>query len=721
MGRRTAAARTALAVAALLVLFAHQVRPTVRTATPPVDEVTWAARCFLPWYPGQWLGNEEAWARDYPGEYYCYIHHPSVTRLVYRTALALRGVSKMPDVAYNYALDHAENLRIGNYLPSRVRIPMRATNAVFVLAAVLLVFFGMLSISGNRALAALATLPIIYEPTITKTFNSCVGYVGTDAILLFFIVLFWFAWLKVGRGASSAALLGFIGGLAASTKYIGALLVVAAIAYYALTERGRKRVTRPLLVGAISIAVFLALNPIYLGTSISWPLKVLRDTFVVMYRMQVDSAENVVYSSWMITDHHEVALMLLPYLPWALPAAVLIASARRSPWFGRTVVWSGVIIAAGLAGYILFIPTYAAPCRAAFLVTLCAAALQKIRDWQEGREKDATNVVREDVASDGLVAGTGRWAALKDARLSWMLLLVPPAAAIGVLSPAVPAYVYMAAMPVAVFAGVALVLRGAIKSAAVVLPLALMIPCFECPEAASMIRFSLGAAMFWALSMYLDSRRADRTGVAVAAIGATAALSISPHSFVFAIAAALGQALPLRRKRFAEAAALILPLALAALAHQLTARSLPPDMRVAGMWKLFDWRHAEYWNVKEWMNMAHSDPFDFTVVPFNQYIYVPIMGALGVLAYRWRREWWFGATFIWAAMLFLGARIFTKGLYVQYSLPMEMALLIPFGIAAVREFEEMGRAAVNRRCESGKVGRCEGESNQRFAPPWKNA
>ena len=676
-----------MACLCLTFVFARAAVGPVLLARPPVDELTWVDRALMPqWVPRITGPSDEAEPlKRFGKQYYYAIHHPTLVRVVYRWVLHRGGYYEAPKREYDYSLGYEENLARGNYLPDPMRARLRFTNALFVWAAVMLFYFGLLRISGRPVLAALALLPVACEPALVNGLNCAVGYIGTDAILLFMTALFWLAWLHVkDAGFAGIALLGVLSGLAASTKYNGALVLIAAMLYYLVCARGWRRYAWPLVLGAIAVAVFAALNPVYTAGSLSWPWRVLRDTVGILSRMQAAAAGSGDY----ISSRAELTLALFPYIPFALPIAAVLADVRRAWWFAPTAAWSLLIIAGNLAVIMVFLPTYAAPVRVALMVLLAAAALTRINGilrGETGTPAACDEVVQPLQAGVGDApaadaAGEPRTASAK--RVVMACAAVAIMAAAGIVTGHFPVPVFSAALVLAAVIGCAMILEGAVATAAVVLPLSFVLPWHGQQDAAStvmpMVAFSAAGATIWLLLLGAARRRRPDVTVTLAAVVSSVAAALSPCSAALLLVATA--VLSVRRgapARKAVAAALLAPAAIVLAAQWAFARESFPR------WREFVALGPAVWNSKALLEGAHGLLYCHMVFKYGQPFYLMVAGVMCVFAWPLRRKWWFAPTMGAAAVLIAGTYLYGGDVYYQWSIPLQTAILIPSGIIAV--------------------------------------
>ena len=703
--------RTTLAIIAIVYIFTNAALKPIFLQRPSPDEVTWVNRSLSPWwFPHERTLDRSQWGARYGREYYYCTHHPSVTRIIYGSVLHLVGADEPLGKQYNYGATQAENEVRGNLIGYVARITLRVTNAAFTLTAMLLVFFGLLRIWPNRALAALAVVLIVLDQTFTTSFNGVIGKVGSDAVLLFMLVAFWFAWLRVARrGVSGAVVLGVLGGLATSTKLNGSFVLVAAIAYYLVAERGWRRLLMPLALGVTSVAVFILLNPIYVGGGFRWAWMVFHDTLTTLYKLQFETIGNPVNSRWLVTGGADLKLSLFPYLPFLVPATALAATVRREWWFEPTVFWSGAIIVLNLAGLVLFLPVYTVPIRAAFLILIAAASMARfgqIARWRRERAGGAA----QDPPGSGAVEGPGSAGPTAPQKTAGPLrdeikssarpvgasaagmLLVPLIAAAGLFLQDVPTQAFAAAILAVVFASAWMISGGIVKALVVSVTPAFMMLWYHTLKVAPMLQFVLAATILWLLYIYLSNPRRKGNAVAATALASVVAGTLSPQSAVLLVLVLLFYVVrPNAARRRSIAVALVAPFAFALLFQWFMSSFVPASPTGQPGWHDFSWRRVDLWNVATWSSLAHGRVYDRVVLGCNRWIWQPVAPALLVLAYPYRRQWWFRATFVGAAALVAGALLYGGNVYFQYSLPLEMGLLVPLGIVAALELDGEAR------------------------------
>lgn len=281
-----------------------------------------------------------------PGEYYSAvgqgysIDHPTLKRYIYRAVLHARGITsiKTPDVDYHQTPKW--NIENGRTPQLDVVLPLRITNAVFMTAAVVLVFLTALLLLGNGYLAVLVLLPLVLSERIGI---GVVGYVGCDAILAFFLALSLFVFtLLVLTGKASSLLgvlaLGVVGGLATSAKFNGALVVVAFVVYLVIYNRGIDRLARPFLMTAVAVVVFVILNPVMRGGGLGWAIGIVWDMLKRRRTIWMSQYEEVSLTRF------QLVARFFPYAAFVYAGFAALVALRRKKWAVPLFIWSAALV-----------------------------------------------------------------------------------------------------------------------------------------------------------------------------------------------------------------------------------------------------------------------------------------------------------------------------------------------------------------------------------------
>jgi len=254
---------------------------------------------------------------------------------------------------------------------------------------------------------------------------------------------------------------------------------------------------------------------------------------------------------------------------------------------------------------------------------------------------------------------------------------------------------------VALLSGCRLVLGKWVAAALVVLPVAALLPWRTSVYAwHSSAVLPAGAAVIWL--WWLAAEREGKiqkrlTGVAGWAIAAAAASGIvqfAPQALiVLAAAAAYRAARASGARRLVPVAALfVAPLCSKALIL-VAAAAATGYGHGASYW--LGSNFLEGWASRSWFEATGSYAFLNTQAEFNTLFWLPMALPVAAIGFAWRRRWWFAPTFLWAAVLLGGTLALERNLYLQFSLPMQMALLVPAGLIAVEMIRECGKVTAD--------------------------
>ena len=672
-----APARVVIALSLVTYVFVMAAIDPVIHRNPPSDELTWVDRSLMPEWTPTVTSVDGALkpVESYASQYYYAIHHPTVARFIYRTVLHASGVRDAPKAKFNYSIGYDENLALGNYLPPYIRLPLRFTNAVLVYGALIFVYFGLLKVSGRPLLTALALMPIVKEPSLVNALNCVIAYIGTDAALFFMMALFWFAWISMKRATlSGVLLLGILGGLTASTKYNGAIVLVAAIVCFALSARGWYRVLWPSLMGAVALTVFVLLNPVYTADGPRWALTVFKDTIAVLTGMQASTAAKAGF----LNARWELLTGLFPFLPFTLPAVALLLERRREWWFSRTILWSAGIILGNLAVIMVFLPTYAAPVRIAFELLILAAGLSCLSARGKSALCRPEGTLVDKATAPAVAAGltTGGWFGLSGIGL----------AAVGI---AVAASLFMAEMPTGILSAVLiflltcgtwLILRSAPWTVAVIAPLIVTMPWRSCPATYEMMSFSIACAIIWLAFVVTEGPGMERHRNNMLIAASALAIVVSLFALVVLVPVAVICILKSGKAAGRRLAAALLAPPVAILLIQW---GLSGQLRIVAQWNDLIAPPNGIWSLATLSDYVHGERYSRMIVKFGQGMYWAPAIAFSLWALRAKRARWHAVTFGGAAMIVAGTLLFGERVYFQWSIPLQMALVIPFGLVAV--------------------------------------
>lgn len=310
------------------------------------------------------------WSRGYAYA----VDHPSVQRYVYGWALRATGVTPVHGEDVDYSRPAAWNIENGR-VPSMtgVVIPLRTVNALFMTAAVMLVFLAAFAVLKRPYCALLVALPLVMSEHVCL---GAVAYLGTDAILAFWFALSlsltaYMSLRSVVLTWYGALVLGAIAGLALSTKLNGALALAAYCSYSVLASRGRRRLALPVVACLACAAVFVLLNPV-MRVSLSQSAQALRDMLAV--RRDIWLGDSL---RWAV-PRHELIVRMLPYGAFLFALAGAMLRLKKADWLPAVASWC-LVVSLGTALTVNYAPKrYYVPVEIAvfFLAGVCAWTLQ---------------------------------------------------------------------------------------------------------------------------------------------------------------------------------------------------------------------------------------------------------------------------------------------------------------------------------------------------------
>jgi len=233
------------------------------------------------------------------------------------------------------------------------------------------------------------------------------------------------------------------------------------------------------------------------------------------------------------------------------------------------------------------------------------------------------------------------------------------------------------------FACVRLILRNTLAALLVAAPLSLLIP-WRTPlhsVVASAVVLPLGASAL--LLWWLANERPSSKGLllstiplAVASLIATSLAFLAPQllfpSLVLSLFYLMRRASPSRSKPLV--ALVIIPLAYRTGVTFAAAGSLSSALGELAS------SLSSGWSMRAWFQSSGSYVYRDAVFQLDALFYLPLLLGLVALAPLIRREWWFRPTFLWAAVLACAPILLEDNLHLQYSQPMQLALLLPSGL-----------------------------------------
>jgi hypothetical protein len=336
--------RTGIWLAALLVTCGVVYGWWAANARPMFDEATFVRRAYI----GPWRNT------TYEERFYS-IDLPAFPRWVWKGVFAVTGWhwEEMDDA--HYVFDERSPIYPRNLFPEgptaetvdaaprgAVHI-MRAVNAAFMAAACVAAFLLGLYVFRTPLAGAAAALPFLVHPGVGQW---AVGYPGTDAMLLLWLVAFLALWTVYHmRGTADrpreVLFLAVVAGLGAATKINAGLLTVAFAVYtIAFGAKGRKWWLGPAFCAA-AFAVFVIVNPVLWQPGAGGLVEGMRDVFA---RRQAVMEEQNRYLSVAAPSAYFVARAWLA--PVAAVAAWAAYRARDEKWLAPAAIW-GAVVAAG--------------------------------------------------------------------------------------------------------------------------------------------------------------------------------------------------------------------------------------------------------------------------------------------------------------------------------------------------------------------------------------
>jgi hypothetical protein len=256
------------------------------------------------------------------------------------------------------------------------------------------------------------------------------------------------------------------------------------------------------------------------------------------------------------------------------------------------------------------------------------------------------------------------------------------------------ANILVAAALVILAAGCRIALKSFLAPAVIVLQFVIIIP-WGVPISGRDrgIIFPLAAAAVWVWWLSNErpqsSRRLPSGFVywAVTSLFATIAVLFAPQTLVLLALVVVYYALRLRSRAVLACfvSLLVVP------AAYLLATLLPSTLAAGNLFNASAWLDAtiaQAWDMRAWYQASGGGPFKSTQSEINMLFYVPLLVPFAAMAFEYRKCWWFAPTFLWAAALFAGNVVFSRNLYFQHSLTMQMAFLVPFSIAGVLKWRE---------------------------------
>ncbi len=315
----------------------------VARARPMLDEATVVRRAYL----GPWRNA------TYEERFYS-IDWPAFARWVWRGVFTVTGWRWPEFDDAHYEFDPAVPLYPKNLFPNGAtpadaaacpRGPvfvLRAVSAAFLASACVVLFFLARWLFKSAGAGLAAALPVLAHPAMGQW---AVGYPGTDAMLIFWMVAFlavWTAWHASGAAwtARRVLVVALVAGLAAATKINGGLLTVAFAMYMLAFGPPRRKWWLAALFAAGAFAVFVAVNPVLWQPGAGGLVRGIRDIFA-RRRAVMEEQERflAVAAPWVYFKARIAFAALVPLAAYALYRA------RNERWMTPVAVWSAVLAA----------------------------------------------------------------------------------------------------------------------------------------------------------------------------------------------------------------------------------------------------------------------------------------------------------------------------------------------------------------------------------------
>jgi len=190
------------------------------------------------------------------------LDQPALERWVFHGLLHISGrfPETLPEKNWDYTHDLRWNVENGNVGPPDAVHFVRVVNAAFMILAVVLIFAALARAVSPLA-GLIAGLYFVLHPSVTVTMWS----IGPDPLLWLLMAAGLALWVWQGATWRGAVLVGVVGGLAASAKLNGALVIVGFCLWLVL----KRRPLLALLAGVLALAVFVVVNPILFSRGVT--------------------------------------------------------------------------------------------------------------------------------------------------------------------------------------------------------------------------------------------------------------------------------------------------------------------------------------------------------------------------------------------------------------------------------------------------------------------
>jgi hypothetical protein len=265
-----------------------------------------------------------------------------------------------------------------------------------------------------------------------------------------------------------------------------------------------------------------------------------------------------------------------------------------------------------------------------------------------------------------------------------------------IFSALVPSQVAAAAAFLLVVFGARIILRNAPLAVLVTLPMAAIIP-WNVPGGDEMAAFSLAAAGVWVAWLYGVRSPHVRNRTAVLAGVCVSAALISAQSLL--VVAAAGAYFFVRGRESRKLAGVMIALPIVAVALV----ALPGDPQALNPANWPDLIRSAFtggWAARNWYGALLGRNFTLMHSLYNPAWVWPLILPLVILICTSRREWWFSLTALWSGVLLVGTLALGRETDALYSLPLQIALIVPASVAGFHTVLKPLRA--NRALSAGR-------------------
>ena len=359
--------RTIVCLGILVAVSATVCGRWVLRARPMLDESTVVRRCYVsPWE------NDTYEARFYSTDW------PAFGRWVWRGVFAVTGWrwEEFDNEHYVFQKDRPlfpGNIDIlnGELAPRGPVYVLRGVAAAFVVMTCVVIFWLGRMVTGSDAAGLVAPAGILLHPAMGQWL---IGYPGTDAMILFWMVAFLALWVKLHLAGKALTvrqvmLMAVVAGLAAGTKINGGLLTVAFAGYLAAHGRGWSRWWMPAVFGAAAFVVFVALNPVLWQPGGGGVVAGIREILARRLDVMKDQEQLRPMARF---AYFETRARLLPLLPWA---GFVFYMRRRDKWLAPAAWWAVAVFAGSYAALNRYDARLGFPLDAAVIVPTTLATL----------------------------------------------------------------------------------------------------------------------------------------------------------------------------------------------------------------------------------------------------------------------------------------------------------------------------------------------------------